>query len=147
MAEETKLPNLQSEMSMIDMAYETLKAKKQPLPFQNLVAQINDVKPPATEEYDEQIARLYTNMSLDGRFLNIGENFWGLRGWYPFDQKEEDIELPNLEREPIKKKDDDEDEIDEDDRDEAEEDVYDEIDDVEDEDNAKERKETERDDA
>lgn len=39
----------------------------------------------------ETLARLYTTLSLDGRFLNVGHNLWALRNWYPLDQREDDI--------------------------------------------------------
>lgn len=104
MATQTKIPEEQRHMAMIDLAHEILKTEKQPLPFQNIVDQVKDVKPPAKEEYEEQIARLYTNLNLDGRFLSIGENHWGLRSWYPFDQKPEDVEIPKPKSKPQPKK-------------------------------------------
>jgi DNA-directed RNA polymerase, delta subunit len=39
----------------------------------------------------ETIARLYTTLSLDGRFLSVGHNLWALRDWYPLEQREADV--------------------------------------------------------
>lgn len=115
----------QQEMSMVDLALEILKSAKQPLPFQDIVDQLRGIKELPEEEIEERIARFYTNMNLDGRFISVAENHWGLRSWYPFDQKEEDIEVPKAKR---KKKKQDEDE------DEYEDEVYDDEDDEEDDD-------------
>lgn len=92
---------MQRKTSTIDLAYEILKKENQPLPFQDIADQISDIKP-RHEDYKEHVARLYTNMNLDGRFISIGEVHWALRSWYPFDQKEADIELPDLDHDPKK---------------------------------------------
>ena len=34
--------------------------------------------------------QFYTDMNIDGRFLAIAENQWGLREWYPVEQIEEE---------------------------------------------------------
>lgn len=133
LAQKTKLPEAQRNMAMIDLAREILESEKQPLPFQKIVDQLNDVKPPAKEEYEEQIARLYTNLNLDGRFISIGESHWGLRGWYPFDQKEEDIDLPKPKRKRKKKKDEEDLEDEEEDEDEGLVEMDEEEDDVDEE--------------
>ncbi|HET7521923.1 MAG TPA: DNA-directed RNA polymerase subunit delta [Bacillales bacterium] len=111
------------DISMIDLAYEVLASEKQPLTFMDVVEKVKEMKDVPEGEYEEQIARLYTNMNLDGRFVGIGEKHWGLRGWYPFDQKEEDIEVPAPK--PKKKRREDDEDL---------EDVYEDEDEYEDED-------------
>ncbi|HEX6922348.1 MAG TPA: DNA-directed RNA polymerase subunit delta [Bacillales bacterium] len=103
MGAEAKSRDELKEMSMVDLAYEILKTEKQPLAFQEIAEQIKEVKQPAPQELEERMARFYTNLNLDGRFLFIGENHWGLRGWYPFDQSKEDIEVPKKKRKKKKK--------------------------------------------
>ncbi|HET7658416.1 MAG TPA: DNA-directed RNA polymerase subunit delta [Bacillales bacterium] len=131
MATKAKSRDELKEMSMLELACEILKTEKQPLPFQEIVEQIKDVKQLDSEGSEEHIARLYTNVNLDGRFIFIGENHWGLREWYPFDQSKEDIEIPKPKRKRKKKKqelyDEDEDEGYEDDAEDDYED-YDEED-------------------
>lgn len=94
----------QKNMSMVDLAYEMLKTEKQPLPLQELIDRIREIKQFSDEDLEDQIARFYTNMNLDGRFMFIGENHWGLKKWYPFDQSKEDIEIPEPKRKRKKKK-------------------------------------------
>ena len=36
----------------------------------------------------EKMQQFYTDMNIDGRFLSINDNRWGLREWYPVDQIE-----------------------------------------------------------
>ena len=43
-------------------------------------------------EYDEienRVVQFYTDLNTDGRFLNVGENQWGIRDWYSVDDIEE----------------------------------------------------------
>jgi DNA-directed RNA polymerase subunit delta len=139
-------------LSMVDLAHEILRAEKQPMPFQELSDQIKEAKAFPEEDLEEQIARFYTNMNLDGRFKFIGENHWGLRKWYPFDQQKEDIEIPAPKRKKKKKKakkeedfedyeDENSDDFDEEDYEDFDEEDYDEEggeDDVEDDDDDEE---------
>jgi DNA-directed RNA polymerase subunit delta len=78
-----------SEKPVLEKIYESLLSGKQPKTFYDLVNEIADerLQGDAGAEY---LARLYTNMNLDGRFLSIGENFWGLRAWYPVEQRTEE---------------------------------------------------------
>jgi DNA-directed RNA polymerase subunit delta len=78
-----------SEKPILEKVYESLLSGKQPRTFYDLVNEISDEKLKG-DEGAEYLARLYTNMNLDGRFLSIGENFWGLRAWYPVEQRTEE---------------------------------------------------------
>jgi len=121
-------------LSMVDLAFEILKAEKQPLPLQEMINQLKETKQLTDEEAEEYIARFYTNLNLDGRFIFIGENHWGLKNWYPFDQTKDEIEIPKKKKKRKKKKkvedeeeyaeeyEDDEDYFDDDDYDEYDED-------------------------
>ena len=63
-------------------------------------------------EYDEienRIVQFYTDLNTDGRFLNVGENQWGLRDWYSVDDIEEKI-APTIQKFDILDDDDEEDE-------------------------------------
>ena len=39
----------------------------------------------------KHVVQFYTDLNTDGRFLNVGENQWGLRDWYSVDDIEEKI--------------------------------------------------------
>lgn len=89
------------EMSLIEVAYLFLAEKKQPFPFSDMLAEVASILELSDEQTRERISQFYTDVNIDGRFLCIGENKWGLRGWYPVDQIEEET-VPTIR--PKKKK-------------------------------------------
>lgn len=78
-----------SEKPILEKVYDLLSSGKQPRTFYELLDEVVDEKLQG-ENRPEYLARLYTSMNLDGRFLSIGENFWGLRAWYPVEQRTEE---------------------------------------------------------
>ncbi|WP_331457401.1 DNA-directed RNA polymerase subunit delta [Bacillus sp. FJAT-18017] len=78
------------EMSMIEMAYELLKNTKQTLSFHDIVDQISKASDLSSEQVRSRLAQFYTDLNIDGRFISLGENKWGLRVWYPVDTVEEE---------------------------------------------------------
>lgn len=79
------------EMSMIELASELLQTKKQAIAFQDIMEEITTALGLTEAEVKEKIAQFYTDLNVDGRFISLGENRWGLRAWYPVDQIEEEI--------------------------------------------------------
>ncbi|MCQ6281779.1 DNA-directed RNA polymerase subunit delta [Bacillus sp. EB600] len=79
------------EMSLIEIAYDYLKSTKQPMSFNDLMSQMTTALSLSDEEVRRRIAQFYTDLNIDGRFLALGENRWGLRVWYPVDTTEEDV--------------------------------------------------------
>ncbi|WP_147535009.1 DNA-directed RNA polymerase subunit delta [Bacillus marasmi] len=82
------------EMSFIEVAYELLAERKQAVTFQEIMDEIKSVLNLNDEQVKSKIAQFYTDLNIDGRFLCLGENRWGLRVWYPVDQVEEEIITP-----------------------------------------------------
>ena len=82
------------EMSLIEVAYELLAEKKQAISFQQLMDELAQTLELSEEKIQERIAQFYTDLNIDGRFLCLGENQWGLRIWYPVDQVTEEIVNP-----------------------------------------------------
>lgn len=98
------------EMSMVDIVFMLLKEAGQPLPFDRLYQEAAALKGFSEEEKGHLLARLFTEINVDGRFKSLGDNMWGLRSWYPVDQAEEFfISEPKRK----KKRDLDDDEVDE----------------------------------
>lgn len=73
-------------MPLVELAYEILKERKEPLYFREIMRQIQELRGMTDEEVNEVIARLYTEINIDGRFTCIGQNIWGLIRWYPVDK-------------------------------------------------------------
>jgi DNA-directed RNA polymerase subunit delta len=82
----SKTPEEIREMPLVELACEILKAKKEPLYFRDLMAEIQQLREMSDEEVKDVIARLYTEINIDGRFVCIGQNVWGLKRWYPVDK-------------------------------------------------------------
>ncbi len=78
------------EMSLIEMAYELLKSKKQQVPFKELLDEIAATANISANEIKTRLAQFYTDLNIDGRFISLGENKWGLRVWFPVDTVEEE---------------------------------------------------------
>jgi DNA-directed RNA polymerase subunit delta len=119
------------ELSLIEMAYEFLKGSKQPISFHDLIKEIAAATEISEANIKSRIAQFYTDINIDGRFLSLGDNRWGLRVWYPIDTQEEEVVTVIKPKKKKAKKKVDEDELE--DFDEIEED-YDELDDFVDED-------------
>ncbi|HEE9033126.1 TPA: DNA-directed RNA polymerase subunit delta [Bacillus cereus] len=125
-------PEELKECSMIEVVHSVLGDKKQATTFNELVQEIAQVLGLSQEQVNAKIAQFYTDLNIDGRFINLGENRWGLRSWYPYEQIDEEI-LPQPKPKKKRKVEEDgfDDYIEEDDFDDA--DVSeDEDDDVED---------------
>ncbi|MDZ5471782.1 DNA-directed RNA polymerase subunit delta [Bacillus sp. 31A1R] len=120
------------ETSLIEIAYELLKEKKQAIPFKEIMDEITELLELSEEEVRARIAQFYTDLNIDGRFMSQGENRWGLRVWYPVDQTEEET-VTQVKPKKKKKVADDED-LDIEEYDELEEDDidYDDVDDFDD---------------
>ncbi|PGM58147.1 DNA-directed RNA polymerase subunit delta [Bacillus cereus] len=124
-------PEELKECSMIEVVHSVLGDKRQATTFNELVQEIAQVLGLSQEQVNAKIAQFYTDLNIDGRFINLGENRWGLRSWYPYEQIDEEI-LPQPKPKKKRKVEEDgfddyieEDEDDFDDADGNEEDVED----------------------
>lgn len=124
-------PEQINEMSMIEITYELMKEQREPFVFNDLMKRVAEIKGMSEEEVMERISFLYTDLNIDGRFICIGENRWGLRTWYPYEQIEEEV-TQTVRRKKTKKAAAEEVELDED-FDDLEEELDDEFEDLEDE--------------
>nr|WP_255770769.1 DNA-directed RNA polymerase subunit delta [Oceanobacillus alkalisoli] len=76
---------------MLVLASLILKDTKKALDFQELYNQIAELKGLTKQAKENQIAQFYTELNVDGRFITLGSNVWGLKEWYPVDQADEQI--------------------------------------------------------
>lgn len=121
------------EMSLIEIAYEFLKSKKEAVAFKEIMDEITTLLELSEDEVKAKIAQFYTDLNIDGRFLGLGDNRWGLRVWYPIEQVEEEVVTIIKPKKKKAKKVKDEDDLDYDDLDEDDLE-FDELDDYEEED-------------
>jgi DNA-directed RNA polymerase subunit delta len=122
------------ELSLIDMAYLILENNnKQTVSFLQIMDEIVAATNLSETEVRARIAQFYTDMNVDGRFLCMGDNRWGLRSWYPVEQAEEDTITQIKPKKKKAKKLKDDDDLDFDDLDDEELD-YDDLDEFEEDD-------------
>jgi len=119
------------ELSLIEMAYAYLKNSKEAISFHDLLKEIAKAAELTEDEVRKNIAQFYTDINIDGRFLSLGDNRWGLRVWYPVDTQEEEVVTVIKPKKKKAKKVVDEDDLE---FDEIEDEDYDELDDFVDED-------------
>jgi DNA-directed RNA polymerase subunit delta len=79
------------EMPMVDLAFEVLKASKNPYYYRDLMQEIAKIKGLSDEKVMQVIAQLYTEINIDGRFACVGTNLWGLKRWYPVEKSEDSV--------------------------------------------------------
>ena len=72
--------------SMIDIAYEILSEKNK-VAFSTLWNTICKKLGFTDEEKDNKVANFYTQLSLDGRFVAVGNNNWSLRSCLSHEDK------------------------------------------------------------
>ncbi|MBC8078896.1 MAG: DNA-directed RNA polymerase subunit delta [Gorillibacterium sp.] len=78
------------ETPMVDLAFFVLKAANTPFYYRDLMTEVSKYKGFSDEQTRNVIAQLYTEINVDGRFACVGNNLWGLKRWYPVDNKAED---------------------------------------------------------
>ena len=111
--------------SMVDIAYDFIKDSDEAVSFKDIWNDVIDKMGWTEEEAKAKIGIFYTNLSLDHRFHNQGDNTWILRSKLLFDDATADIFLvrEDLEEEYME-------EDDEDIEDDEESDDYNEDDDM-----------------
>ncbi len=72
--------------SMVQTAYELMKKKKKPIAFDKLWNETTQILNISEEQADDLIAEFYTELTLDGRIVTLGENVWDLRERNTFDK-------------------------------------------------------------
>jgi DNA-directed RNA polymerase subunit delta len=126
--------------SFIELAHEIMTDKKQAVTFQELLKEITSLLEISGSKAKSRMVQFYTDLNIDGRFIALGDNRWGLREWYPVDQIEEETvpTMKSSKKKKAKKKveeDLDLDEFDDLDEEDLDDDLdYDDLDDTDDDD-------------
>ena len=74
------------EKSNLDVAFELDSRKKNPVVFSKLWEEVSQIQGLSEEEAKKRASKFYTALSLDGRFITLGDNTWDLRSRYTFDK-------------------------------------------------------------
>lgn len=74
------------EKSLLEFAFDYVSKQKDPVSFTEIWEYVVKESGISAEEAKIRVARFYTNLSLDGRFVTLGENEWDLRNRHTFDK-------------------------------------------------------------
>ncbi len=72
--------------SNLDVAYELISSRNEPVSFKEIWAKVVSEQGYGENEANSLVGQFYTNLSLDGRFVTLGENTWDLRIHHTFDK-------------------------------------------------------------
>jgi DNA-directed RNA polymerase subunit delta len=93
-----------AELSMIEVAHAILNEKGDTMPFVDIANEIQTYLGKSDEEIRERLPQFYTDLNVDGSFISLGDNVWGLRAWYPYDSVDEEVNHPEDEDETPRRK-------------------------------------------
>ena len=72
--------------SLIELAFEFVEGQKEPVPFSAIWEYVKKEAGLTEEQANSKAGQFFTNMMLDGRFVNLGDNEWDLRSRHTFDK-------------------------------------------------------------
>ena len=77
-----------SEKSLLDYGFDVLNASKEPVKFIDLFNKAVELSGLELSESEIKIrmSKFYTQLSLDGRFITLTDNYWDLRSRHVFEQ-------------------------------------------------------------
>lgn len=93
-----------SELSMIEVAHAILAYHGEAMAFADLTNEVQQYLGKSDEEIRERLPQFYTDLNVDGSFISLGDNTWGLRAWYPYESIDEATVGENEEEEDRPKK-------------------------------------------
>ncbi|WP_027108939.1 DNA-directed RNA polymerase subunit delta [Lacticigenium naphthae] len=95
-----------NELAMIDVALAILEEQGKVIDFNDISKLVASYLELSDKEVKAGKGQFYTDLNIDGRFISLGENRWGLREWYPLNSIDEEITHDNDEEDerPRRKK-------------------------------------------
>ena len=72
--------------SMIDVAFDLVSKKKKPATFLKIWEEVSQMVGLTPEQEEDNIAQFYTDLSLDDRFVHVGDNKWDLRSRHTYNE-------------------------------------------------------------
>ncbi|MCQ9210203.1 DNA-directed RNA polymerase subunit delta [Granulicatella seriolae] len=91
------------ELSMIEVAHAILEQTNDVLEFNQLLVDIQEYLELTDDELEAKMTNFYTDLNIDGSFISLGDNRWGLRSWYPIDSIDEEI-ISSIDDDDLKKR-------------------------------------------
>lgn len=98
---------VKEELAMVDVAHAILRVSGEVSEFNELLVEVAEFLELEDSELEAQMAQFYTDLNIDGRFISLGGNRWGIRGWYPIDSIDEELTHDNNEEDEKPRRSDD----------------------------------------
>lgn len=98
---------VKEELAMVDVAHAILRVSGEVSEFNELLVKVAEYLELEDSELEAQMAQFYTDLNIDGRFISLGGNRWGIRGWYPIDSIDEELTHDNNEEDEKPRRSDD----------------------------------------
>ncbi|HEM3178012.1 DNA-directed RNA polymerase subunit delta [Streptococcus suis] len=82
-----------SELSMIEVARAILeeRGRDNEMYFNDLVNEIQNYLEKSNSDIRTALPIFYSDLNVDGSFIPLGDNKWGLRSWYAIDEIDEEV--------------------------------------------------------
>ena len=72
------------EKSNLDVAFEIMQNREEAITFQELWKKVYEIQDYPLDQRNSRMAKFYTNLFMDGRFITLGDNTWDLRDRYSY---------------------------------------------------------------
>lgn len=82
-------------VTMIEVAEAVLEEKEDVMHFDDILNQVAEYLDLSDEEIEKYMAIFYADLNIEGSFISLGNNSWGLRRWYPIDAVNEAVTVKN----------------------------------------------------
>ncbi len=75
-----------STKSMVNVAYDLMLKKRKPVTFLKLWEDVATMMGFNKQQEEDNIAQFYSDISLDERFVSVGDNKWDLRSRHTYNE-------------------------------------------------------------
>ena len=67
------------EMSMLEVAELLIQRKIKPQKFEKIAKEVCEIMGLTDEQFQSKLAQFYTDLTLSGKFVTVGEDKWDLK--------------------------------------------------------------------
>jgi len=67
------------EMSMLEVAEQLIQRKIKPQKFEKIAKEVCEIMGISDEEFEDSVAQFYSDLTLSGKFVTVGDDKWDLK--------------------------------------------------------------------
>ena len=76
---------INQEMSMLEVAELLIQRKIKPQKFEKIAKEVCEMMGLTDDEFQSKLAQFYTDLTLSGKFVTVGEDKWDLKSRQKYD--------------------------------------------------------------